>query len=896
MRIVIAALVIMLGFGAEASAQGTCTGLCLQQVSCPAGGTTSISGVVYAPNGVDPLPNVQIYVPNAPVPAFASGVSCAVVGAPQPGSPLVGTTSAVDGSFTIQNMPVGTNIPLVIVSGRWRRQLVIPSVTACGNTTMPSTPGQSSVFVRFPSTQAEGDIPKIAIATGSVDAVECVLRKTGVYDSEFTDASGNGRINLFTGDGSVTSGGARLSIATQAESALMGNSSVLNSYDLLMLPCEGGQYIRSSTALANIVAFANAGGRVYSTHFSYAWLYNNPPFNTAANWSPNLGSPTPDPGVATVNAAFTGGQTLSQWLQLVGATTTLGQMTISSLRRDLTGVVAPTVAWLNLNNLAAGNPVMQLVFDTPILPSGTSGNQCGRVLFNEYHVENVAGAHNQTFPSECSTGPMTPQEKLLEYSLFELTNDGGGATLAPTTLDFGTVAVGFNSPVQTVTWTNNSTFAASVSSLTGSGDFAVQGNPCIGIPGGGSCQIGVVFTPTVLGPRTGTLTVVSNGTTLTTALTGIGGPGAALAPTTMDFGTAPVGFGSAVQTFTWTNNATIPQSVLSLSATGDFGIVSNNCSGVPGGGKCQINMLMTPTVVGARTGTLTVVSTGTTLTASLTGIGVPALTLSPGSLSFGNLDVGASLTQTVTLSNVAQGALPVPPLVTLGDYTASTAACGGTVAAKSSCAFIVTFKPTTTGSRPGSISIQSASGGTPITLTGNGIDFTIADNPASGTVVAGNSQSTVVLTSPVAGFANPVTLTCSVPAAGSKCTLSATSFAPTSPVTTNVTITTTSQFTVIGFTGSVGGTGWLSLIGVGTGLLLWMRRRSAGRFLRSGLTVALMALMLGAATVGMSGCSSLLPAKNAVYTAPGTYPTYTITATDGFLTHSVNYSLTVTAQ
>src|ERR1051326_3826318 len=101
----------------------SCTGLACQQQTCSGNQTTSVSGVVYAPNGTDPLPNVTVYVPNAAVDPFTPGVSCPVVGAPPSGAPLVGTTSNVDGSFTIGNMPVGANIPLVIVSGRWRRQL-----------------------------------------------------------------------------------------------------------------------------------------------------------------------------------------------------------------------------------------------------------------------------------------------------------------------------------------------------------------------------------------------------------------------------------------------------------------------------------------------------------------------------------------------------------------------------------------------------------------------------------------------------------------------------------------------------------------------------------------------------------------------------------------------------
>jgi len=81
----------------------------------------------------------------------------------------------------------------VIVSGRWRRQLNISGTTACQNTALPAT------FAVMPQNQSQGDIPKIAIATGSVDQVECVLRKVGISDLEFTDPIGTGRINFYTG-------------------------------------------------------------------------------------------------------------------------------------------------------------------------------------------------------------------------------------------------------------------------------------------------------------------------------------------------------------------------------------------------------------------------------------------------------------------------------------------------------------------------------------------------------------------------------------------------------------------------------------------------------------------------------------------------------------------------
>ncbi len=153
---------IVSAYGAQSYAQSS-TGLAGQQVSCPSGGTTTVSGIVYAPNGTDPLPNVVVYIPNAPVDAFTAGVACPVPGQPPSGSPLVGTTTATDGSFTLTNVPVGSNIPLVIQSGRWRRQVVIPGTVACQNTPVTAD------LTRMPRNKSEGDIPKIAIATGSVD-------------------------------------------------------------------------------------------------------------------------------------------------------------------------------------------------------------------------------------------------------------------------------------------------------------------------------------------------------------------------------------------------------------------------------------------------------------------------------------------------------------------------------------------------------------------------------------------------------------------------------------------------------------------------------------------------------------------------------------------------------
>src|SRR5580658_10739274 len=233
------------------SCSGTGTGGCVQ-VSCPNGGTTSISGTVYAPNGTDPLPNILVYIPTASITAFTDGVSVTNPTLDSAanlvsGDPLVETTTAANGTFTLSNVPPGSSIPLVIQAGRWRREFVIPTVASCSNTTLTTvTQGGSSSLagygestsVRFAQTQGEGDIPKMALVTGHADSLECSLRKVGIADSEFTDYTVNvssggsapGRVNLFQGTGNS---GVSAGTTTHTESTLVGSTSTDFSGSLL---------------------------------------------------------------------------------------------------------------------------------------------------------------------------------------------------------------------------------------------------------------------------------------------------------------------------------------------------------------------------------------------------------------------------------------------------------------------------------------------------------------------------------------------------------------------------------------------------------------------------------------------------------------------------------------
>jgi hypothetical protein len=391
---------------------GVCTNLCLQQTACPNGGTTTITGTVFAPQGTDPLNGVLVYVPNAPVAPFPQGVTCGNCSAQVTGSPLVSAVTGVDGTFTITNMPSGANIPLVIQNGRWRRQFVIPNVPACTTTALPTT---GMPQIRFPQTKAEGDIPLIGFVTGFADTLECVLRKIGIQDSEFSDPSGNGRVQFFAGDGHA---GVTYSANTPGEDQLWTQPSVLSQYDMVFFACQGAEYDQPPQIQQNLIDYANAGGRVFATHFSYVWLYDDAPFSSTAKWEVNqMASFANDPGTGIINTGFPEGLALAQWLHGILPNGTLGQIPLSTLRHDFDAVTPPSNLWLTVSDPNYPSPVpMHYTFDTPV--GAPTDQQCGRVLYSDFHVEDAMAAG--TFPLECNNGPMTAQEKMLEFMIFDL--------------------------------------------------------------------------------------------------------------------------------------------------------------------------------------------------------------------------------------------------------------------------------------------------------------------------------------------------------------------------------------------------------------------------------------------------------------------------------------------
>ena len=175
--------------------------------------TTTISGTVFDPRttaGSLPLPNVLVYATTGTVAPLPSGVQCLTTSDP---TGVVGFTySAADGTFSIPNIPINAAYTVVIQAGKWRRQFT---------ETVAADP-LTGLALHMPSDHTQGDIPMIAIASGSVDALECVLLDMGIAQTEFTDDNASinpgGHIHLYRGS---SSGGAQIDASTPSESTLM---------------------------------------------------------------------------------------------------------------------------------------------------------------------------------------------------------------------------------------------------------------------------------------------------------------------------------------------------------------------------------------------------------------------------------------------------------------------------------------------------------------------------------------------------------------------------------------------------------------------------------------------------------------------------------------------------
>jgi trimeric autotransporter adhesin len=90
---------------------------------------------------------------------------------------------------------------------------------------------------------------------------------------------------------------------------------------------------------------------------------------------------------------------------------------------------------------------------------------------------------------------------------------------------------------------------------------------------------------------------------------------------------------------------------------------------------------------------------------------VPALSVSPTTLVFSPQPIGSNSSQTAAVTNNIGSPVSIPQISTTGDYAQSNN-CGATLAAFATCTISVTFTPTATGARPGTLTIVDGTGQT----------------------------------------------------------------------------------------------------------------------------------------------------------------------------------------
>jgi hypothetical protein len=426
---------------------GQCTGSgysCLvpKCTGIPSG--TTVSGKVYDPSGKLPIYGAVVYIPDQPdkLADITQGPGNLCGRCVQPsGTPVAGAVTGPDGSFVINQAPVGRQIPLVVQLGKWRRMTFVDVTNACANNAIVDS---ELTRLRLPRKASDGEkvaLPKIAIATGAGDRLQCLLLRMGIDPSEFTNPDGAGSINIYNQSsvlGADPSGryDAALNngVTFPDASALWSDINQLSKYDISLLACGGNQVAMDPTrttpnpitdqAKATMVKYLSSGGRVLGEHYHSAWIKSFPAKSSSpsnggvpsplgkdvASWFPYVdatdATSSAVPAGSTVQAAidtsFTKGQAFAAWLVASKAAPVSGTFPlVGEVKRtviDQLGDATSAQRWL-YQPASASDPTGAAAYahalSFNLTSSGevvdrrdtTTTNLCGRFVYTGLHVD-----------------------------------------------------------------------------------------------------------------------------------------------------------------------------------------------------------------------------------------------------------------------------------------------------------------------------------------------------------------------------------------------------------------------------------------------------------------------------------------------------------------------------
>ena len=402
----------------------------------PAGSTT-ISGTVYDPAGNDPLYDVVVYVPNTTPDPLTPGIdatSCSC-DALYTGQPIAAAVTDATGKFTINNAPDGTTSRSSFrsASGASSSSSSRPS-TRARRTRQPDEVAHACRRTRRRGTSRASRSRRGAQTRSSV----CSCASAWIPRSTAAGPRGTGRIHIFQGGNDPTDTPNTNPPGPASNANLWDSAGDINKYDIVLLSCEGSETYKPSAQ--TVYNYVNGGGRLFAEHYHYVFFGptltepspGSPPFPTdLATWTPdNTGADeyqTPIGGA--IQTGFPKGVALNTWLGVVNALT-VGQLPIAVGRHNaLVGAAnTPSTAWIQSGALATPASTQYFSFDMPFnAPLDDAGEPevCGRVVYSDLHVgaeETDYASGALVTPTGCVSGELSPDEKALEFMLFDLSS------------------------------------------------------------------------------------------------------------------------------------------------------------------------------------------------------------------------------------------------------------------------------------------------------------------------------------------------------------------------------------------------------------------------------------------------------------------------------------------
>ena len=259
----------------------------------------------------------------------------------------------------------------------------------------------------------------------------------------------------------------------------------------------------------------------------------------------------------------------------------------------------------------------------------------------------------------------------------------------------------------------------------------------------GSCRLTILVLLLALVLEVGALSGCAAYTSVSTQSTG--SKSLSASPSNVSFGSVSVG-STSTQSVTLTNSGSASVTVSQATVSGTAFTVTKGTplSSIAPGQSATLQIQFAPSSSGNLTGSFTVASdaTNSPTTVYLAGTGgaTSQLTASPGSLSFGNVNVGVSPSLGITLTNGGNSNVTISSVNTSGaGYSASGVGSSATLTPGQTAMLNVTFAPTAAGSVTGSVSVASNASNSPATISLSGSGVT---QSASGAPICGISGDT----------------------------------------------------------------------------------------------------------------------------------------------------------